>query len=151
MASPVIFRDLESAVPNMKTLTADLVSGAESQELPETLSDVYEWLSLIRLQSPRVSLKDPVDPFISRYRLPTETSEQSSTEICTVTWEGLLPPAFAQRLLLDVILKLPSRDWVALSVSSLYENSRGDGAECTVLRPPETQGEYMLWEVKSIQ
>lgn len=135
----------------MKALTADLVSGAESHELPETLGDIYEWLSLVRLQSPRISPQDSVDPFISRYQLPTEASEQNSTHICTITWQGLLPPAFAQTLLVDVILRLPSRDWVALSVSSFSKGVRGDGAECTFLRPPETPGEYMLWEVRSHQ
>lgn len=135
----------------MKTLTADLVSGAESQELPQALSDIYEWLSLIRLQSPRVSSKDSVDPFISRYQPPTEASEQNCTEICTITWEGLLPPAFAQKLLVDLILRLPSHDWVTLSVSSFSKGVRGDGAECTFLRPPETPSEYMLWEVRSHQ
>lgn len=135
----------------MKALTADLVSGAKSQELPEALSDIYEWLSLIRLQSPRVSLTDSVDPFISRYHLPTEASEQSATQICAVTWEGLLPPAFAQKLLVDVITRLPSRDWVALSMSSFSQDVRGDGPECTFFRPPETPGEYMLWEVRSHQ
>lgn len=135
----------------MKTLTADLVSGAESQELPEALSDIYEWLSLIRLESPRVSSKDSVDPFISRYQPPTEASEQNCTKICTITWEGLLPPAFAQKLLVNVILRLVSRDWVALSVSSFSKGVRGDGAECTFLRPPETPNEYMLWEVRSHQ
>lgn len=135
----------------MKAVTAEISSEVETQELPETLSDIYEWLSLIRLQSPRVSLKDSVDPFISRYQLPVEGSDEDPTEICTVTWEGLLPPNFAQKLLVGAILRLPSRDWVALSISSFSKGFHGDGAECTMLRPPESPGEYLLWEVKSHQ
>lgn len=133
----------------MEVVTTDLVSGATSQELHETLSDIYEWLSLVRLQSPRVSLRDSIDPFLSRYQLPTEASEQGSIEICTVTWEGFLPPDFAEKLFVHAILGLPSHDWVALSTSSFSKGIRGDGAECTVLRPPETPGEYLLWEVRS--
>lgn len=145
----MVVEGLDSALPDVKAVAADLVSGEESQELPETLADIYEWLSLIRLQSPRISLRDSIDPFISRYQLPTEASEQNTTKICTVTWEGLLPPDFAKKLFVDAILRLPSHDWIALSISSFSKSLRGDGAECTVLRPPETPGEYLLWEVRS--
>lgn len=151
-ASPVVFEDLETVLPDVKALSADLISGVESQEqLPESVSAIYEWLSLIRLQSPRVDGRDSVDPFISRYQLPTteESEPNCSTQICTVTWEGFLSPTFAQKLLVDAILRLPTHDWVALSVSSFSKDIRGDTAECTVLRLPDSPGEYMLWEVKS--
>lgn len=110
---------------------------------------MYEWLSLIRLQSPRVSSTDTIDPYLSRYCAPGEPEEQSPARLCTISWEGLLPPKFARQLLTDAILALPSREWFSLSAASFSKTMLGDAAEVTFLRPPECPKEFLLWEIKS--
>lgn len=126
-----------------------MVSGAETQELPDFASEIYEWLSLIRLQSPRVSPTDSIDPYLSRYQVPGEPGTQTASKLCTVTWEGFLSPSFARQLLVDTIIALPSRTWFSMAVSSFSRGFSGDAAESTFLRPPEATGEYLLWDVRS--
>lgn len=149
MASPDIVEELDVTLPSLKPPTSDLISEGETQDLPDSMNEIYEWLSLVRLQSPRVLSNDSVDSFLSRYQPPGDSSEHTPTELCTITWEGFLSPTFVHKMLVDVILKLPSRDWFSLVVSSFSKGFSGDAAECTFLRPPNTPGEYMLWEIRS--
>lgn len=125
-----------------------MVSCAEAQELPDFASEIYEWLSLVRLQSPRVSPADNIDPYLSRYQVPGDASQQTASKVCTVTWEGFLSPDLARQLLVGAIIALPSRSWFSVTVSSFSKGFSGDAAESTILRPPETTGEYLLWDIK---
>lgn len=92
---------------------------------------------------------DSIDPYLSRYQPPGDPDEHTTAKLCTITWEGFLPHSFARQMLVDVILGLPACEWFSLSVSSFSKSFPGDAAECTVLRPPETPGEYLLWDVHS--
>ncbi|KAF3766753.1 hypothetical protein M406DRAFT_39069 [Cryphonectria parasitica EP155] len=147
-ASPEICEGLKVTLPPLEP-PSDLVTDLGTNNLPEAVADIYEWLSLVRLQSPRITAADAIDPFLSRYETPGSPDEQSVTKLCTISWEGLLPPSFAQELLADVISKLPSRGWVSLSVSSFSKTLYGDAAESTFLRPPGAPKEYFLWDIKS--
>lgn len=119
------------------------------EELPEFASEIYEWLSLLRLRSPRVSSADSVDPFLSRYQPPGEPGQWPISRLCTVVWEGLLPPHFARRLLVDAILAMPSPSWFSMSVSGFTNGFCGDTAETTFLRPPGSPSEYLLWDIRN--
>lgn len=144
--SPETFEGFDVTLPPLRS-PAELVS--EAQDLPDSVSEMYEWLSLVRLQSPRIFSKDIINPYLSRYRPPGETDEQRTVKLCTIAWEGLLTPSFARQMLVDVILNLPSHEWFSLAVSSFPQSFAGDAAECTVLRPPKSPGEYLLWDVRS--
>lgn len=146
--APKICEDLHVTLPPLQP-PSSLVAGANTQDLSDSVTEIYEWLSLIRLQSPRVSSTDNIDPYLSRYQPPGEPDEQSPAKLCTITWQGLLPPKFARQLLVDTILALPSREWFSLSVSCFSKTSLGDAAELTFLRPPKCPAEFLLWEIKS--
>lgn len=92
---------------------------------------------------------DNIDPYLSRYQTPGESNEQTTAKVCTITWEGLLAPSLARQMLVDLILKSPSREWFSFTVSSFSKSFAGDAAECTVLRPSKSPGEYLLWEIRS--
>lgn len=128
-------------------LPPDLLSDTEN--LPDTVSEIYEWLSLIRLQSPRLSSTDSIDPYLSRYRTPGWPEEQTVARVCTVTLEGLFSPSFARRLLVDLLIHLPAQAWFSLTVACFSVGFQGDAAECTILRPPKASGEYLLWDIES--
>ncbi|KAJ4385422.1 hypothetical protein N0V93_009850 [Gnomoniopsis smithogilvyi] len=147
-APPKVIQGLDVTLPPLQP-PSSLVSEAGTQELSDEVSEIYEWLSLVRLQSPRVLSTDNIDPYLSRYTAPGEPEEQSSARLCTITWEGFLPPKYARQLLVDTILALPSREWFSLSVSSFSRTMLGDAAEVTFLRPPKCPGEFLLWEIKS--
>lgn len=145
-ASPEVSDELNVTLPPL-TPPSDLIF--ETPNLPDSVSEIYEWLSLIRLQSPRVASTDIIDPYLSRYQPPGESDEHTTAKLCAITWEGFLPHNFARQMLVEVILKLPSREWFSLAVSSFSKNFPGDAAECTILRPPKLPGEYLLWDVRS--
>lgn len=126
-----------------------IINGVRDAELPEFASEVYEWLSLVRLQSLRVSAADSINPYLSRYQPPGEPGQQHSARLCTIIWEGLLPPSFARRLLVEAILALPSQSWFSMAVSAFPQGFSGDTAESTILRPPGVPNEYLLWDVRS--
>lgn len=126
-----------------------IISDCEHEELPEFASEVYEWLSLLRLRSPRVSSADSVDPFLSRYRPPGEPGQSPVARLVTVAWDGLLPPCLARNLLVETILALPAQSWFSISVSAFPRGFSGDVAETTFLRPSCSPSEYLLWDIRS--
>jgi ribonucleases P/MRP protein subunit RPP40 len=120
-----------------------------SEELLEFASGIYEWLSLLRLESPRVSSADSVNPYLSRYRLPGGPGQSAVARLVTVFWEGLLPPCLARSLLVEAILALPSQSWFSISVCAFPKGFSGNAAETTFLRPPSSPSEYLLWDIRS--
>jgi len=114
---------------------------------------MYEWLSLVRLQSPRVRAGDTIDPYLSRYQIPGGPDEQQAASLFKVGWEGFFPSSVARQLLVDAIVALPPKAWFAVSISTFASSKdlAGDGAECTIMRPPTAPGDYLLWEVKAHQ
>lgn len=145
---PEVAEAVDVASPILAT-PAELASETSSRDPPESICELYEWISLVRLQSPRVSSTDTIDPYLSRYRVADDTDNPATTNLCTITWEGLLTPSFARQMLVDIILLLPSREWFALAVSSFSRNFLGDTDECTIFRPPNAPGEYLLWDIRS--
>lgn len=147
-ASPEILEEVDVTLPSLKP-PPDLVTESDPQNTSDSVSEIYEWLSLVRLQSPRISSRDTIDPFLSRYQAPGEADEQTTAKLCTISWEGFLSPNFARQMLMNALLRLPSRDWFSLTVSSFSKSFHGDAAECTILRPPSSPGEYLLWDIRS--
>lgn len=66
--------------------------------------EIYEWLGLITLQSPRVCSRDSLDPYLSRYRVPQQTSQ--ANDLSLFRWRGLMEPSWIQRLM--ILLRLVS-------------------------------------------
>ncbi|CAN8101714.1 unnamed protein product [Discula destructiva] len=147
-ANPTASTDFDVVVPPLQPPSA-LFTDTDTQDLPDAVGEMYEWLSLMRLQSPRISSTDSIDPYLSRYRVPGEADEQSPAKLCVVTWEGLLAPCFARQTLVETILGLPSRGWFSMTVSTFSKTLLGDAAEVTFLRPPKCPGEFLQWEIKS--
>ena len=119
-------------------------------ELDEYATDVYEWLYLVRLGSPRVAVGDTIDPYLSTYAVPGGLDGEGAQEgkLCRVSWEGFLSPTWARQLLADVVLAVPPKAWFSLSATSFARSIVGDHTECTILRPPGSPGEYFLWDIK---
>ncbi|KAK4161846.1 ribonuclease P 40kDa subunit-domain-containing protein [Cladorrhinum sp. PSN259] len=109
-------------------------------------TELYEWLSLVRLGSPRVTAKDQIDPYLSRYQVP---EGGHPARICKISWQGFSSPSWSHQRLMDLIAVLPSKTWFSFSTSTFSKGLTGDNSECTVLRVPDSRGEFLLWEVKS--
>jgi len=143
-ATPEVSSPIETSLPVLKPAVEALVpTGREDFESLST--ELYEWLSLIRLESPRISPGDDIDPFLSRYKVP---SSHRPAFVRKVSWTGFLAPTWSQKLLIDVVTALPSRTWFSLSTTTFPKGVAGENSECSMLRPPDSNGEYLMWEVK---
>lgn len=116
-------------------------------DLEEFATDMYEWLSLVRLDSPRITAGDTIDPYLSRYSVPNYQDDPKPATLCKVSWQGFIDPNWTRQLLVDLILSTSSRSWFAMSTSSFEKGAAGKGSDCMILRPANSPGEYVMWDV----
>lgn len=162
---PVITKHANIALPPLSRPPSLLVGGGQGSdrlETEEAVTELYEWLSLVRLGSPRVQATDNIDPYLSRYQVPVSSDDSDSSaasgDICTLRWSGFLSPTWACQTLLDILVAMQpsscsstSSPWFSMSVSGFSSSMglAGDGAECTFFRPADAPREYLLWDVHS--
>jgi ribonucleases P/MRP protein subunit RPP40 len=162
---PVVTRHAEIALPPLGRPASLLVGGGQGSdrlETEEAVTELYEWLSLVRLGSPRIQAADNIDPYLSRYQVPVSSDDDAtapSDDICTIRWRGFFSPTWACETLLGVLIAMqsssssssPSRPWLAMSVSGFSSSigPAGDSAECTFFRPADAPREFLLWDVHS--
>jgi ribonuclease P/MRP protein subunit RPP40 len=143
--NPGISQGIDVTIPKLTPDASFLTSGGR-EDFDDFATGLYEWLALVRLQSPRVQVGDQIDPYLSRYQVP-EGGEAG--RICKISWQGFLAPSWSRQALIDIITALPSKTWFSLSTTTFSKGLAGDNSECTILRPPNSSGEYLMWEVKS--
>lgn len=148
-AELIINRDLMVTIPPLKP-EIDVASSMQRADYEDYASDIYEWLSLVRLESPRILASDEIDPYLSRYHVPGNDDEQlHPTKICKISWEGFFGSDWARQTLVDVMLALPSKAWFSLSATTFSTGLVAENTDCTFLRLPDLPGEYFIWEVKA--
>jgi len=133
------------ALPPLKPALESIGPG-DREDLESFSAELYEWLSLVRLGSPRIHPEDNIDPFLSRYEVP---GVKHQGKLRTISWRGFLPPAWSRGVLVEVIAALPSKAWFSFSTTTFTRGVTSNNSDCTILRPPDSQGEYLLWEIKS--
>jgi ribonuclease P/MRP protein subunit RPP40 len=115
------------------------------EDFKDFSTELYEWLSLVRLQSPRIHAGDQMDSYLSRYQVAEGGKEG---KICKISWQGFLAPSWSRQILIDIITALPPKTWFSFSTTTFSRGLAENNAECTILRPPNSTGEYLMWEVK---
>ena len=123
-----------------------LVEGNRT-DLEITASELHEWFSLIRLGSPRVRASDNIDPYLSRYQVPGETSGQ--WKVCKVSWQGFISTQWVRKLLATLITACPPQAWFFLDATEFSMGIPAIGNELSLLRPLGATDEYLMWEVKT--
>jgi len=126
-----------------------MVASGNRDEYEEFATDIYEWLSLVRLESPRICCGDQIDPYLSRYQTPGDGQNHEPATLCKISWQGLLSSAWARKTVVDAILALPAKTWFSLSATTFSSGMIAESSEVTLFRPPESPREYFLWEIKS--
>ncbi|KAI0110280.1 ribonuclease P 40kDa subunit [Daldinia grandis] len=144
---PKVSEDISTKLPSLKPPIA-ILSSQGQLELDEFATDIYEWLSLVRLDSPRINIDDKIDPYLSNYTVPGTPDSLREGKLCRVSWQGFIPPRWTRQTLAELILALPAKSWFSLSATTFARDIIGDSADCTVLRPPNSPGEYLLWDIK---
>ncbi|KAI1817893.1 ribonuclease P 40kDa subunit [Poronia punctata] len=145
--SKPVMSKIEATIPPLAIPPAILKDG-NREDLDEYATEAYEWLSLVRLESPRVEVGDTIDPYLSSYVVPGDASEHQKGELCKISWRGFIPPRWAADTLAALINTLPQKTWFSISATPFTSVTIGHGADCTFMRPPSSPGEYVLWEIK---
>ncbi|GJC80507.1 ribonuclease P protein subunit p40 [Colletotrichum liriopes] len=116
------------AIPN------EVIQNGDRPDLEDFATETYEWLSLIRLRSPRVDAEDNIDPYLSRYRVPggTDADTPAHSKVCKITWQGFFTSDWVRSVLINALVALPSRAWVSLSATSFSKGMAGDSSEALV-------------------
>ncbi|KAK4126031.1 hypothetical protein N657DRAFT_567596 [Parathielavia appendiculata] len=142
-SSPGILRDIHVVMPKLSP-DVDSLSSSGKDDFEDFSTGLYEWLSLVRLQSPRIEVGDKIDPYLSRYQVPEARTE---SKICKISWQGFLAPCWSRQTLINIITTLQPKTWFSFSTTTFSKGLAGDNAECTILRMPNPTGEYLMWEV----
>ncbi|KAL6907270.1 ribonuclease P 40kDa subunit domain-containing protein [Trichoderma evansii] len=131
-------------------MPSTILAQGDRESLEYSATEMYEWLSLVRLESPRIVAGDSIDPYLSRYSPPEIDSAKAQTQVCKLSWQGILSSSWLRGLFVDIVTSCPSQSWFALSATTFSRNILGGCSELTFLRPPESSGEFLMWEIKSL-
>lgn len=151
---PVIF-EAEANITECRTIlhmkpqvSATILATGDGCGLEETGSELIEWLSLVRLKSPRVAADDTVDSFLSRYSVPDGTDSQ--TKICLLSWQGFMSSSWLRTVAADALRACPPQQWISISATTLSTDIAGLGSELTLLRPSGVADEFLMWETANL-
>ncbi|PNP44124.1 hypothetical protein TGAMA5MH_04411 [Trichoderma gamsii] len=131
-------------------IPSTILAQGDRESLEYSATEMYEWLSLVRLESPRIVTGDAIDPYLSRYSPPEADSSTAQTQVCKLSWQGFLSSSWLRGLFVDIVTNCPSQSWFAFSATTFSRNILGGCSELTFLRPPESSGEFLMWEIKSL-
>ncbi|KAI0541293.1 ribonuclease P 40kDa subunit-domain-containing protein [Xylaria digitata] len=146
-SNPVLVENMAMKIPPLGVPPA-VVTDQTRQELGEYATEIYEWLSLVRLESPRVKPCDSIDSYLSTYTVPSDPSGCEEGRLCKISWRGFMPPSWAASILAELIRAFPPKAWFSFSITPFTRVAVGLGADCSIMRPPNCPGEYVLWEIK---
>ena len=141
---------IQTDVPSL-AVPEDVMSKGGRSLLEDHATELYEWLALVRLGSPRVLADDRIDPYLSSYSPPSSFGEPSPSAICKLRWEGFLSPQFLRKILVEVSLAVPSDGWFAFSATSFSKGVGLSRDEMLFLRVPGGNSEYISWEVRGTE
>ncbi|KAI1071157.1 hypothetical protein LB507_009650 [Fusarium sp. FIESC RH6] len=145
-STPIASQDLAVLQPNLD-VDPEVLAENDREALEYFATESYEWLSLIRLASPRVKPRDSIDPYLSRYCVPGDKAQE--TKIRKISWEGFMSTQWLHGLLMDVLAVCPSGTWFSLGATCFSKSIPGTSDELTILRPPNAAGKYLMWEIKA--
>jgi ribonuclease P/MRP protein subunit RPP40 len=109
-------------------------------------TETHEWLSLVSLNSPRIDPEDRIDSILSRYIPPGESL--TSSQLVKITWGGFISPSWAHKTFIQTLLASPKNSWFSYSACGFGNGSSQHSKDCTILKLPDCQNEYLLWEVE---
>ncbi|KAI1334299.1 ribonuclease P 40kDa subunit [Xylariaceae sp. FL0016] len=147
ISTPEISDDTVASIPLLKP-PSTITNIGDRMDLEEYSTEVYEWISLVRLESPRVHASDAIDPYLSRYAVPGNPEDSSPGKLCKISWQGFMAPTWTRHILASLIQELPSKVWFSISTTPLAQGFIGTSDDCTIMRPPNSPGEFFLWEIK---
>lgn len=116
-----------------------------NENIEEYATDIYEWISLARLQSPRIASNDNIDGYLSRYQVPNRS--EPDINMWKISWSGFIDPTWFRKLLIGMMKGCPSQSWFSLTALGFEQGLAQASAETTIMRLPEEADEFMMWEI----
>lgn len=139
-----LYHSMASDVP--LEIVPEMAEAHDRKAAAETTAELYEWLCLVRLGSPRAMHEDTIDPYLSRYKPPAEA--KGPLNVCCVRWIGMINAEWVWSLLTDLLARCPGESWFALSATEIAANGTRGGNETTVTRLPAPADQYIVWEIE---
>lgn len=133
-------------VPLLQPPTAPSDVGVD--EFSEFTTDIYEWLSLVQLESSRVDANDRIDSFLSRYTPPTASSDSTAEYLVRISWSGFMSSSWAHKAFVHSVLAATSKSWFAFSATGFQASMPAGARDCTILMIPGPSSDFLLWEVE---
>jgi ribonuclease P/MRP protein subunit RPP40 len=109
---------------------------------------LYEWLSLLSLESPRIEPEDNIDPYLARYRGADNASDY--IQVCKISWKGLIGTSWFRDLVQDVLAACPKQTWLSIHASSSRCAKIDGNLGLTLLRPSGLEDQYVMWQIKGL-
>lgn len=135
--------------PPTLCFSSSTVIGDHCVSFEESGVDLYEWLSLLRLGSPRIDPNDNIDPYLSRYQAGSKDVNQ--LKVCRITWHGLIGTDWFRDLARNVLAACPRQSWLSIIATRSRRVETGGNAELTLLRPSGAGDQYVMWQIKSLR
>lgn len=158
--SPAISKTAELNIPELKPTEALSTSREEPtidylDDFSDYATELYEWLSLISLESPRITATDQIDPFLSRYTPPAPSSSSPEMhEVVKITWSGFLSSKWIHETFVKILLSIGTPEarngkaWFSYGTCGFHGSWSSDSRDSLILKlPGEAPGEYILWDV----
>ena len=133
-------------VPLFQPRTAPSDVGVD--DFADFTADIYEWLSLVQLGSPRVDANDRIDSYLSRYSTPEASTGSIPETLVRISWSGFLAPSWAHKAFVQSVLAASSKSWFAFAATGFQASMPAGARDCTVLKIPGKSSEFLLWEVE---
>lgn len=94
---PIITHHPDVLVPPLEKLN---IGGKSNNEDLRNLCDpICEWLSLVGLDSPRLSADDAIDSYLSRYQVP-DAEDAKPTKLISLRWHGFVSSQWITQLII---------------------------------------------------
>ena len=139
-----------SAHINIPNLNPPREAITDRDEFEEFAMDTYEWISMVRMQSPQLQVASNVDAYVSSYEVPCRDDAVETALACKVSWHGFLSPAWVHDTLMQLFQAVPSTSWLAFTSGTIARGCGTEDSDVTILRPPAAAGEYVVWEIRDI-
>jgi ribonuclease P/MRP protein subunit RPP40 len=141
--SPVVSQPIHVFMPPLEPPTE--VDPSYGADFEDYAVDIYEWLSLILLESPRIKFDDKIDTFLSRYVPPGDSLTNS--KLVKLTWQGFMSPAWAHNTYVQLLLAVPQDAWFTYCAVGFGDGPLGQSKTCTILKLPNAPKEFVSWEI----
>ncbi|KUJ07937.1 uncharacterized protein LY89DRAFT_691255 [Mollisia scopiformis] len=143
VATTQVTRDIQVKMPSLVPPTE--VDSAYGADFEDYAVEMYEWLSLLQLDSPRILADDKTDPFLSRYNISGDTSTNCS--LVKVNWRGFMSAFWVRDAFVQILQVIPREAWFVFRADEVGCGPHKQNRSCTIVKLPKAPTEYMLWEI----